>query len=294
MRSLALANGRALPLDRVSLLGVINVTPDSFSDGGLHLHPERAVERAHELVSQGAHALDLGAESTRPGADPTDPAEQIARLAPVVRALRRERAFDGVPLSIDTRSARVFAACVDEGADLLNDVSGLEYDPDMPRVVARAGCAAIAMHSKGIPATMQASPTYQDVLAEVGAYLAMRVCALCDAGVDPAKVLLDPGIGFGKTLDHNLALLARLGGLLPREALPLTLRSAPLPWVVGVSRKSMLRALGAHETPSERVVESVAAAMAAVERGAKVLRVHDVAEHARALRVVEAVRSVRS
>ena len=254
---------------RPRLLGVVNLTPDSFSDGGLFLEPDRAVEQALRLAAEGADWLDLGAESTRPGggvygagAREVPAAEELARLLPV---LERLRPLVSTPISIDTRKAAVARAALAAGADLINDVSALG-DPQMAEVVAGAGCPVILMHSRGELATMQRGIAFDDVVGEVRAELeAMRVRAL-GAGIAAENLLLDPGLGFGKTAEQNLELLRRADALAELEA----------PLVVGASRKSFLGAVtGA--TVGDRLAASLAAAAAAAAGGASLLRVHDVA-----------------
>lgn len=268
---LELPRGRRLELVAGSprLMGVVNVTPDSFSDGGRFLDPARAVEHALALVGEGADLVDLGAESTRPGGGvygagarevPAD--EELARLLPVLERLRPR--ID-VPISVDTRKATVARAALGAGADLVNDVSALG-DPAMAAVVAEAGCPVVLMHARGELATMQRDISFRDVVAEVRAELAARRDAAVDAGVDASAILLDPGLGFGKNAGQNLELLARLDRL--------TDLGAPL--LVGASRKSFLGAVSG-APPEQRLPGSLAAAARAAAGGAAILRVHDVA-----------------
>lgn len=267
------------------LLGVLNITPDSFSDGGKYLAVEAASEQAWRMVAEGAHALDLGAESTRPGSKGVSAKQQKKRLLPVLKALRKDKTFAQVPLSIDTQSAEVARACLGEGAELINDISALRYDRQMAKVIAKAGCPVILMHMQGTPRTMQQQPSYGDVTGEIGLFFRERIRAALGAGIAPEKMLLDPGIGFGKSLEHNLAILNRLSEF----------RALGRPLVVGVSRKRFLGALTGEEIPERRVTASVAAGVFAVANGAAVLRVHDVAEHAKALKVAAAIlRSIRT
>ena len=189
------------------VMGIVNVTPDSFSDGGKWLDPERAIEHALRLEAEGAAILDVGGESTRPGAEPVDAEEELRRVLPVVEALAERAA---APISIDTSKAAVARAAIDAGAEIVNDVTGLEGDPEMPAVVADAGVGVCVMHMRGTPRTMQANPEYDDVVSEVKGYLAERVERLAEAGVDRERICLDPGIGFGKTTAHNLELLRRV------------------------------------------------------------------------------------
>ena len=262
-----------LALDRPRIMGVVNLTADSFSDGGRWLEPSAAIEQAHRLVDEGADLLDLGAESTRPGAEPVPAELELERLRPVIRAL----AGVGVPLSVDTRKPEVMRAVLDEGADMINDVSGFASAAAIEAV--RGGSAACcAMHMQGEPSTMQLAPVYRDVVGDIRGWLAARVAALQHAGVDRSRIVVDPGIGFGKTLEHNLALLARLPELAPEG----------VPVLVGVSRKSMLGAITGRPV-GERLPGSLAAMLAAVARGARIVRVHDVAATRDALAVWRAI-----
>jgi dihydropteroate synthase len=257
-------------------MGVLNVTPDSFSDPGLHLAPEAALARLNEMAGEGAAICDLGAESTRPGAEPVPPGEQLRRLDGLLRELAGGP--PPLPLSIDTSSARVAGAALGAGAVLVNDVTAGRADPALLPLVAERGAAVCLMHMQGTPATMQRDPRYGDVVAEVRDALAERLGAAVDAGVPEERVLLDPGIGFGKTLDHNLALLAGLPAL----------AGLGRPLVVGVSRKGMFGKLLGRPV-DRRLAGSLAAGLAAVARGAAVIRAHDVAETVDALRVWSAV-----
>ncbi|GMV81883.1 MAG: hypothetical protein AMXMBFR7_30670 [Planctomycetota bacterium] len=268
-----------LAFTRPLVLGILNVTPDSFSDGGRFLAAEAAVRRAEEMRAEGADALDLGAESTRPGARAVPAKLQKERLVPVLKALRRNKAFSNIPLSVDTRSAEVARACLGEGADLINDISALCHDPQMAKVCAKAKAPVILMHMQGTPRTMQRDPQYKDVVEDLDLFFRERLHAAHEAGIPPTNVLLDPGFGFGKTLDHNCELLRRLGEF----------KALGRPLVVGVSRKSFLGKLTGIDEPAQRVTASVAAAAIAVARGARILRVHDVAEHVQALKVARAV-----
>ena len=268
------------------LLGVVNVTPDSFFDGGRTFETEKAIHRGLELVEQGADALDIGGESTRPGADPSPLDEEIRRVVPVIEGLARRVP---VPISVDTRKAVVARRALNAGAWMINDVSALGGDPEMARAAAEAKAPVILMHMKGEPRTMQEQPRYADVVAEVRDYLDARIQAFKDAGGDSALTLVDPGIGFGKTLEHNLEILRRLKAF----------KELGRPVVVGASRKSFLgRILGrAAGLPGEdpvlpvedRLEASVAAAFYAALQGADVLRVHDVRATRRALDVLNAL-----
>ncbi len=274
---LELPRGR-LALDRPRVMGVLNVTPDSFSDGGAWCDPGRALDHAQAMVAAGAALIDVGGESTRPGAVPVPPAEELRRVVPVVAAVA---GACGVPVSVDTSAPEVMRAAADAGAQLVNDVRALRRPGALEAVVER-GLATCLMHMRGEPGTMQQAPAYPGgVVAEVHAFLDERLAACTAAGLPAARILLDPGFGFGKTLDDNLALLAGLGAL----------RGLGRPLLVGLSRKSMIGAL--LDAPVDRRVHgSVAAALLAVERGARVVRAHDVAATVEALAVWSAVAAV--
>jgi dihydropteroate synthase len=260
---------------RTLIMGIVNVTPDSFSDGGAFLDPAAAVEHGLRLAAEGADILDVGGESTRPGAAPVPLEEELRRVVPVVRGLAARCA---VPVSVDTTKAAVARAALAEGAAIVNDVSALRFDPALGPVVAAAGAALVLMHMRGEPRTMQQGPRYDDLLGEVRAELAAALARAAAAGVDPARTIVDPGIGFGKSLAHNLELLERLGEL---EVLG-------RPVLVGPSRKSFIGGItGA--PPAERVEGTIAACCLAAARGAHAVRVHDVAAVHRALTVADAI-----
>lgn len=264
--------GRTLPIGRVPLLmGVVNVTPDSFSDGGRWIDPGRAVERGLAMVEDGAAILDVGGESTRPGAEPVDADREIERVLPVVEGLF---GATEVPISIDTTKEAVARAAIDAGAAIVNDVSALRFSPGMADLAAETGAGLVLMHMKGEPRTMQDDPAYEDLHAEIGDALESAAEGAVAAGVPREAVALDPGIGFGKTRADNDRLLAGVGRLAARG----------WPVVVGHSRKSFLD-LGRGIPAAGRAPESVAAGLLAALAGAAVLRVHDVDEHARALAI---------
>ncbi|HYM40759.1 MAG TPA: dihydropteroate synthase [Thermoplasmata archaeon] len=263
-----------LVLDRTRVMGVLNVTPDSFSDGGLYFEPDAAIRRGEAMIEEGADLIDIGGESTRPRSDPVPAAEEWRRVRPVFETLGRKV---DVPLSIDTMKPEVAEKAIHMGASIVNDVSGLQ-DPAMIRLLATARVGAVAMHMRGNPKTMQEHPQYADVVGEVKAFLATRISSLEAAGLPSEAIAIDPGVGFGKSLDHNLALLRELDQL----------AGLGHPVVVGVSRKSFIGKLGAGE-PGERLPGSLAAAVLAVSRGANVVRAHDVLETVRALSVADAV-----
>lgn len=260
------------------LMGIVNVTPDSFSDGGKFLAAAAAVAHGVRLAEEGADILDIGGESTRPGADEVSVDEEIARVLPVIEGLK---ARVGGALSIDTRKPEVARAAVAAGASIWNDVSALSFSPESLETAAALSCDVVLMHAQGEPATMQDDPRYDDVVGEVMAFLDARMQAATAAGVAEERLILDPGIGFGKTLAHNLALLAGL----PRLA------ALGRPLLVGASRKRFIAALDRHNPADDRLAGSLAAALAAAARGASMIRVHDVAETRQALAVFGAIRA---
>jgi dihydropteroate synthase len=263
-----------LALDRPRLMGILNVTPDSFSDGGRHLVPEAAVAAARAMA---ADLVDVGGESTRPGAAEVPEAEEIARVVPVVAALR------GAAVSVDTRKAAVAAAALAAGAAVVNDVSALTHDPALAGVVARAGVPVVLMHAQGTPATMQDDPRYGDVVVEVYQWLEARIEAAVAAGIARDRIVVDPGIGFGKTLAHNLALVRGLS----------VFHGLGCPVLLGASRKRFIGTLAAEPVADRRGPGSVAVALEAVAQGVQVLRVHDVGETRQALAVAAAIREAR-
>ena len=263
---------------RTYLMGVVNVTPDSFSDGGRFLDAEAAIAHGLQLAKAGADILDVGGESTRPGSPPVSTEEELARILPVLQGLK---ARTDVPLSVDTTKAAVAREALRAGAVLVNDISGFHFDPDLPRVTAEAGAACCLMHIRGTPETMQQAPQYEDVVDEVLAFLEEGVARAVAAGVPRERVLVDPGIGFGKTLGHNLFLLRRLGEL----------RVLGLPVLVGTSRKSFLGRLTGDKPVGERLAATLGSVVTVAAAGdADFVRVHDVAEARDALTIAEAVR----
>ena len=263
-----------LDLSRARIMGIVNVTPDSFSDGGRFLRKDEALRHAERLVREGADLLDVGGESTRPGSDPVPADEEQRRVVPVVREAVRL----GVPVSVDTAKAAVARAALEAGAAVVNDVTALA-DSDMAAVVAESGAGLVLMHMQGTPRTMQADPSYENVVEEVAEFLRRRRERAEEAGVARERIVLDPGIGFGKRLEHNLALLAGLDRL----------RELGSPVLVGASRKSFVGALTGVTDPGRRLAGSLAAAVLARAQGAAVLRVHDVAATREALAVAEAI-----
>ncbi|MBB5694832.1 dihydropteroate synthase [Muricoccus pecuniae] len=261
----------AASLGRPLVMGVLNVTPDSFSDGGRHLDPRAALMAADAMLEAGADMIDVGGESTRPGAPPVDAETEIARVLPVIREIAKN-----APVSVDTRHAATMRAALDAGAEVVNDVTALRHDPGALGVVAEAGCSVVLMHMPGTdPATMQDRARYEDVALEVTRFLAARIAACEAAGIPRHRIAVDPGIGFGKTMDHNLELLDRLPILL----------GLGCPVLVGASRKRFIGTLSGAAAPRDRMAGSVGVAIAAASRGASMLRVHDVAETVAALRL---------
>lgn len=256
-------------------MGILNVTPDSFYDGGAHTALEAALAHGRTLLTEGADVIDVGGESSRPGAQPVSVDEECARVVPVVAGLRRET---DRPISIDTTKAAVAAAALAAGADIVNDISAGRFDPAIFDRAAERDAGFVLMHMQGTPETMQAAPHYDDVVGEVVAFLRERAAAAVAAGIPPERIWLDPGIGFGKRREHNLALLAHLGRLV----------AIGYPVLVGASRKRFLAA-DDHDTPDDRLAASLAAASLAAANGAAIVRVHDVAATRRALALTDAV-----
>ncbi len=260
---------------RPSVMGIVNVTPDSFSDGGVNFRAEDAIASARRMAADGAAIVDVGGESTRPGAEPVSSDEELRRVIPVLEALAGE-----VPVSIDTAKAEVARRAVELGAELVNDVTALRADPELAGVVADSGAYLCLMHMLGEPRTMQADPRYEDVVAEVAAFLEERLRFAVDAGIAEERICLDPGFGFGKTVEHNFELLRRLHEI----------AALGRPVLVGISRKRALgRILGDPDATTGPLSASLAAAVTAYERGATLLRVHDVRETVEALTVAAAV-----
>ncbi len=268
---------RQLELEsEAQVMGILNVTPDSFSDGGRFSARDSALGQARRMIDEGAAIIDIGGESTRPGANPVDAAEEIERTRPVIEALRAQ--WDGW-ISIDTTKAAVAAAALEAGADIVNDVSGLRADAQMAPLCAEYGCAVCVMHMQGTPRTMQLSPTYRDVVSEVRDFFTERLESLVKAGISEQRLCFDPGIGFGKTLEHNLALLNALDQLAPAQR----------PLLLGISRKSFIGKLLGDEAMELRDWPTVALTAKAREQGVMLHRVHDVQPNLQALRMVEAI-----
>jgi len=265
-----------LALDRPRLMGILNVTPDSFSDGGRFLAHKAAVAQGKD-IALAADILDIGGESTRPGAAEVPVAEEIARTIPVIDALR-QGGLKGA-ISIDTRKSLVAVAALKAGANLVNDVSGLDFDPTLGPLVAREGVPVVLMHAQGLPATMQDDPNYGDVLLDVYDALAARIAAAVALGIDRAKIAIDPGIGFGKTAEHNLALIRGLS----------LFHGLGCPILLGASRKRFIGTVGKAERPEARAPGSIAVALAGIAQGVQITRVHDASESRQALRLWQAV-----
>jgi dihydropteroate synthase len=257
-------------------MAILNVTPDSFYDGGRRLDPEEAIADGIEMAAAGADVIDIGGESTRPGARPVSADEESERVLPVIRALRGSVS---IPISIDTTKSSVARAALAEGADIVNDISALGFDPEMAGLVAAAKAPVILMHMQGTPRTMQAAPRYDDVVREVRDFLGARIQYAMERGIERDKIVVDPGFGFGKTLEHNLALLRGLPALV----------ALGQPLLAGVSRKTFIGKILGLE-PGERLEGSLAAAVAAVLGGANIVRAHDVKETCRAVRIADAIR----
>ena len=267
--------GRELALNRVLIMGIVNVTPDSFADAGSHFNHADALARAHQLIDEGVDILDIGGESTRPGAPDVAPDEEIRRVVPLLEAL----AASAIPLSVDTSKPEVMRAALAAGAAIINDVRALQQ-PGALEAVAGSDCGVVLMHMQGTPRTMQQAPYYREVTREVTQFLSERVQCASTYGIEARRIAVDPGFGFGKSVEHNFTLLAELSAL----------KRMQLPIVVGLSRKSMLGAVTGRAV-GDRAAASVAAALLAAERGASIVRVHDVAATRDALSVWKMIRN---
>lgn len=269
--------GREVDLtDRGLVMGILNVTPDSFSDGGAFVQVDRALQQARRMIEEGAGIIDVGGESTRPGAEPVTEEEELRRTVPVIKAIRS--GWGGI-ISIDTAKAAVAEKSLEAGADVVNDVTGLGGDPRMMDVCREAGCGVVVMHMQGEPRTMQKDPRYVDVVSDVRSYFAERFAAACQAGIRADALCFDPGIGFGKTLEHNLALVAHLDRLVVQGR----------PLLLGVSRKSFVGKVLGDPEMDKREWPTVALTAYARDRGVRIHRVHSVRENLEALRMTEAV-----
>jgi dihydropteroate synthase len=273
--------GKVLDLgSRTHIMGILNVTPDSFSDGGYYADTARALTHARAMAAAGADIIDIGGESTRPGATPVAEEEELRRIIPLIERLSAELA---VPISVDTYKSSVAKKAIEAGAGIVNDISGLRFSPDMADVVAGSGAAVVIMHIKGTPRDMQQNPVYDDVIGEVMAFFEEGIEIAVKAGVDREKILIDPGIGFGKTLDHNLAILERLDEF----------QSLGRPIVLGTSRKKFIGTVLDVPMPEQRVDGTAATVALGIERGARVMRVHDVARMAQVAKMTDAIVKAR-
>ena len=276
-KSINLNNGRVIRFTRPLVMGILNVTPDSFSDGGRFASLEAAVSHAVEMIAQGADLIDIGGESSRPGAEPVSAKEELDRVIPVIQAIRKQT---DIPISIDTYKVAVAEEALKAGADIINDISALRMDSHIAGLAAQSGAAVIMMHMLGTPRTMQQNPHYDNCVEEILAFFRERVAYCDNQGIPRDRLILDPGIGFGKRLDDNLAILAGLAKF----------SEFGLPILVGASRKSFIGQVHvAGQSASGRLGGSIAAALIAVEHGANVVRVHDVAETVEALRIRSAI-----
>ncbi|HUG58459.1 MAG TPA: dihydropteroate synthase [Candidimonas sp.] len=273
MNSVLVCGRFELKLERPLVMGIVNVTPDSFSNTSHHIEADAAIAHARELIAQGAGMLDIGGESTRPGAEPVSAADELKRILPVIEGLINA----GVPLSVDTFKPEVMRRVLDAGVDMINDVYGFRQAGALD-AVAQSDCGLCVMHMQGEPKTMQQAPSYDDVLLEVGTFLRARILAMTEAGIDRRRIALDPGFGFGKTPQQNYEMLRSLDEI----------DNDGYPWLLGLSRKSMIGHVTGRE-PAERLGGSVAAALAGVARGARIIRVHDVAATVDAIKVWQAI-----
>ena len=265
-----------MPNNQPAIVGILNVTGDSFSDGGKFLDLDRAVEHGINMVGQGAQIIDIGGESTRPGSQPICPNEQIKRVAPVIERLAKRGNFT---ISVDTTSSKVSEAALDAGASIINDISALRFDGDMTKLAADRKATVILMHMQGRPSDMQAQPSYKDVLDEVKQFLAQRIEYAISCGIERDQLVVDPGIGFGKTVEHNLTLLRRLGEL----------GELGVPLMIGTSRKGFIGKVLEIEEPAERLMGTAATVALAVAAGAQMIRVHDVKEMAQVAKMAQAI-----
>jgi dihydropteroate synthase len=273
--------GKVLDLgSRTHIMGILNVTPDSFSDGGHYADAARALTHARAMAAAGADIIDIGGESTRPGAAPVAEEEELRRIIPLIERLSAELA---VPISVDTYKSSVAKKAIEAGARIVNDISGLRFSPDMANVVAGSGAAVVIMHIKGTPRDMQQNPVYDDVIGDVMAYFEEGIEIAVKAGVDREKIFIDPGIGFGKTLEHNLALLDRLDEF----------QALGRPIVLGASRKKFIGTVLDVPAPEQRVDGTAATVALGIERGARVVRVHDVARMAQVAKMTDAIVKAR-
>lgn len=259
------------------IMGVLNVTPDSFSDGSLYFNKDKAVQHALKLVEDGADIIDIGGESTRPGSEPISAEEEIRRTVPVIKAISKEIK---IPISIDTYKSEVAMRALDAGASIVNDISGLRFDPEMPKVVAKYGVPAIIMHIKGRPKDMQQNPVYEALILEIMDYLRISIRLANKFGIPDNKIIIDPGIGFGKTFEHNLEIIKNLKEF--------TILGKPV--AIGVSRKAFIGKILGDVPPSERLEGTSAAVAISIFNGANIIRVHDVKEISKVTKVADAIK----
>ena len=262
--------------DKLLVMGILNVTPDSFSDGGVFFSRDRAIDHALAMIDEGADIIDIGGESTRPFSEPTPLAEEQARLLPVIEAIRKH---SDIPISVDTYKAAVARSAIGAGADIINDISSLSFDPDMAGVVAASGVSVVLMHMKGTPRDMQTNPTYEDVVGEIREFLIERIAFAKSAGIDEENIVIDPGIGFGKRLKDNLAIIRELGRL----------KELGKPLLMGTSMKSFIGRIMGTTALVDRVEGTLASMVMSVWNGADIVRVHDVARTRRVITFMEAL-----
>lgn len=261
-------------------MGILNVTPDSFSEKGTFFDTDKAIRRGMEMAEEGADIIDIGGESTRPGAERVSAEEEIKRVIPVIKELARNIT---VPISIDTYKAGVARKALDAGAEIINDISGLRFDSSMPGLAASSGAAVAIMHIKGTPSDMQKSPTYTSLINEIVEYIKDSIRIAEDAGIEPDKIVIDPGIGFGKTIDHNLTIIKNLESF----------KAFGKPILVGISRKSFIGKVTGAEV-DDRLIGTAATISASIMKGADIVRVHDVREGVQAVRMVDAIKNARN
>jgi dihydropteroate synthase len=275
-----LKNGRALEITRPLIMGILNVTPDSFSDGGRYPGPDEAIEAARRMIDDGADIIDVGGESTRPGSEPVSPETELDRVIPVIRGIR---SFTERPISIDTTKAGVAREALAAGADIVNDISAFRFDKEMIEVVAEASVPIVLMHMQGKPKTMQHDPFYTDCINEIMQFFSERIHYCLNYGITQDRLILDPGIGFGKRLGDNLMILSKVGEF----------RRFDCPVMVGASRKSFIgMAGGTTSAPETRIGGSIAAALIAIINGASIIRVHDIPETIEAIKIYQAIRDI--
>jgi dihydropteroate synthase len=279
-KNIRLSGGRVLDFSKPLIMGVLNVTPDSFSDGGRYRNPDDAVRQARRMIDEKADIIDIGGESTRPGAERVGPEEERRRVIPVIKAIR---VFSDIPLSIDTTRSDIARCSVEAGADIINDVSALRFDPEMASVAAALDTPVVLMHMLGTPKNMQNDPHYEDCIGEIKEFFDARIAYCVQNGIRKDRIIIDPGIGFGKRIQDNLEIINRLDAF----------KALGCPVMVGVSRKSFISMItGVRDEASRRIGGSLAAALVAMERGCNIFRVHDVRETVEALMVADAVKKV--